>query len=161
MRWTGVKMKRLIAVALLTCIAACGQAQTITKKPKHAPTVQPEIEAIKPAVSDAFAKTALHFLIAIRQSDGSIIASNHIDTIHEDLVIEQSTPTEESLKQLFALKGINHQYYLEHPSGVFADQLHHDTECFNIYIDLLKVNDKKTDWNKKYSECADYKQVTK
>jgi hypothetical protein len=34
MRWTGVKMKKLIAVTLFACIAACGQTTT-----KHKPAV--------------------------------------------------------------------------------------------------------------------------
>jgi hypothetical protein len=144
-------MKKLIAVTLLilTTLIVGARAQTTTKKPKH-PTVQQNIEAVQPAVSDAFAKTALHFLIAMRDSDGSTVAAGHIATIYEDLEIGQSTPTEESLRQLFALKDINHRFFLKYQ---MQKELRRDGECFNIYIKLLKVNDSETDWNKKYSEC--------
>jgi hypothetical protein len=101
-RWTGVTMKKLLAVALLTCFAASGQAQTAT--------------TAKPAVSDTFAKSALHFLIATRDSNGSSVAAEHIATLSENLEIEATTPTEKALFNMFTTKEMIDRHYLPYRS---------------------------------------------
>jgi len=117
MRRTDVKMKKAIAVMwlTLTTLIIGAQAQTVTKKPK--PAAKQKFAVPPPAVSNAFAKTALHFLLAVRNSHGSDVDAGHIDTLFEDWEIETNTPTEELLRQRFALIDAVHRFYLGAPSA--------------------------------------------
>lgn len=164
MRWTGVKMKRLIAVILLTLTTLIigAQAQTTTKKQK--PAVQKKIVAPL-AVNDAFAKAALHVLIAMRNATLLRGESEHIAMLFEDMEIEASTPTEKQLTSYFHSRNTLHNANLDelvtdaairhpmedsvHESGVYGDWA-----CFNAYMVLLKVNDNKTDFSSVPPACS-------
>lgn len=135
-------MTKLLAVTLLTCIAACGQTGT-----------KPHSE-----VSDAFAKISVHVLIAMRDSSVSNVDVAHVKTLLEDMEIEQSTPVEKLLKHYFCERyalSLAHQINSNNFSAQLrTTALKHDRACFDAYIVLLKANDGKTDFgNDIPSEC--------
>ena len=139
---------------MLLLVGLGGQAQTATKnKPKPA---QQQVVETPPAVSDSFAKIALHVLIAMRNSDGSTVAAGHIETLLEDMELAQSTPTEKFLTQYFGLQNRLHlldlQGFAQLPPTLRANpkdqlDLKRDYACFDAYQVLLKANDSKTDLN--------------
>jgi|ERR1035437_4172570 hypothetical protein len=139
-------MKKLLAVVLFNCIAACGQ--TSTKQP---------------AVSDVFAKVALHVLIAMRNSRPPYaIQSQHLATLFEDLEVEAATPTEKQLTKYFAFRNTLRYEHLDawkmeaarHPEGWHNFDFGPDDACFDAYINLLKANDSKTNWDAIPSACS-------
>jgi hypothetical protein len=143
-------MKKLVAVILLTLTTLIGaQAQTTNKRPK--PGAPPtKVAVVPPAVSDAFLKIASHVLLAVRNSNGSDVAAGHIETLFEDLEIEATTPTEKLLSKRFALIDVLNRLHLQ-----YHDQtaLRRDGVCLNNYLDMLKINDSKTDFNAVPFEC--------
>jgi len=143
-------MKKPIAVILLTLTTLLIGAQAQTATNEHKPAAKQSIPVAPPAVSDAFAKTALHLLLAVRNSDGSDVAAGHIETLFEDLEIETNTATEELLRQRFAVIDTFHRFYLEHQEST---ELRHNAGCLNKYIDLLKTKNSKTVFTAVPSEC--------
>jgi hypothetical protein len=128
-------MKQLIAVTFLTCIAACGQ--TVTKEP---------------AVSDAFAKAAMRLVIAIKDSDGSLLAEQHVRVMDEEAEMEQAIPEERAVLQDLSLRHVYYQLDRQmelvtvSPYGGPASQANQDAQkafkadldCFFAYIPSLK-----------------------
>jgi hypothetical protein len=151
--------KTIIITAALLLGGICGQSQTTTKQK---PVVKPKVAVAPPAVSDSFAKIALHALIAMRNSDGSAVAAGHIETLLEDMEIEQTTLTEKRLTQYFGGRNKLHLVNLRNfailPEGLakLPDEqfdLKRDTACFDAYVILLKANDSKTDFDNAPPEC--------
>ncbi len=148
-------MNKLVAAILLTTLTIGPQAQTTTKKQK------PQAVA-PPAVSDAFAKTALHAPIAMRNSSGSTVTAGHIETLLEDLEIEASTPVEQLLLKYFELRNARHnrtlrEYAILQYPAIAKNEIAAlliDKACFDAYIVLLKADDPKTDFgNDVPSDC--------
>ena len=149
--------KTIIATATILLAGICGQAQTTTKQK---PAAQPKIAVAPPALSDSFAKIALHVLIAMRNSDGSTEAAGHIETLLEDMELAQTTPTEQSLTHLFYSLNTLHASRL-HPSTLDRIAAEHnpgsgvsiDYVCFDAYQAMLKANDSKTDFSNSPPAC--------
>ena len=156
-------MKKLIAVTLLTCISACGQTTT-----KH----KAAVAVTAPAVSDAFAKSALHVLMAMRDAKLLSGESEHIATLFENMEVEASTPVEKQLTAYLSTRNTLHNLTLQELNSDLAMQpmdlskedateyaVHTtgasgDWACFNAYIALLKVNDSKTDLSSVPVACS-------
>jgi hypothetical protein len=155
--------KTIIITATILLAGVCGQAQTTTKQK---PTVQPRVAVAPTAVSDSFAKMALHTLIAMRNSDGSTVAAGHIETLLEDMEVAQSTPTEEFLTHQFGSLNTLHSLRLRdfvksRSSSESSDQAAKDSgvsidyACFDAYEAMLKANGTKTDLSKSPSVCVE------
>jgi hypothetical protein len=154
--------KTVIIAATVLLAGVCGQAQTTAKQK---PTVQPKVVAPL-AVSDSFAKIALHVLIAMRNSDGSTVAAGHIETLLEDMEVAQSTPTEEALTKMFGSLNTIHSQRLENVAVLksgnkSSDQVTKDSgisidyACFAAYEVRLKANDLKADLSNAPSVCLE------
>jgi hypothetical protein len=135
-RWTGVTMKTLLAGTLLTCIAAFGQTATEATEAKH--------------LSDAFAKITMRLVLAIRESDGSLLAEQRVNALYQDAEMEQSTATEDLILKDLAVRRVFYRADRELNSASGAPWVlpeHHHAEevfkediaCFNAYISGLKL----------------------
>jgi hypothetical protein len=147
-------MKKLLAAILLCTVA--GSAQTAKK---HSTTAQPT------AVSDAYAKSAMHVVSAMGVEDGSTEAAEHIETLLKELKLEANTPTEELLTQLLSLRSALHHLCLRDYShrlalgmpvkaSLYDSGVARDIQCFVAYEVLFKANNSKTDWNDPPTACA-------
>lgn len=135
-----INMKHVSAFLFAVCVAAFAQAQT------------PLAATNQPAISDAFAKAAMRLVIAIKDSDGSILAEQHVRVIGEEAEMEQATPEERAIIQDLALRHVYYQLdskmelatvspYGGSPSQANLDArktLKADIDCFFAYIPSLK-----------------------
>jgi hypothetical protein len=162
-----IAMRQRIIIAVIGATIVCAgifvQGQTAAKQK---PTVQPKTGSTPPAVSESFAKIALHALIAMRNSDGSAVAVGHIETLLEDMEVAQSTPTEEALTQGFGSINTIHSTRLENATllrslNKSAEQVTKDSgldidyKCFAAYEVRLKANDLKADLSNAPSVCLE------
>jgi len=127
-------MKELIAVTFLalTTLTAGAQTQTTTET--------------KP-ISESFAKAAIRLIIAIKNSDGSLLAEQNVRVLSDEAEVEQSTPVERKVIQDLAL---THTWYVIDEKMDLAtvgldhhDEAHRifakDIDCFLAYITNLKA----------------------
>jgi len=133
-------MKHVSAFLFTVCVTALAQTQT------------PVAATKQPVISDAFAKAAMHLVIAIKDSDGSLLAEQHVRVIEEEAEMEQSTPEERAILQDLALRHVYYQLdskmelatvspYGGSPSQANLDAqktFKADIDCFLAYIPSLK-----------------------
>ena len=150
-------MKQILIAAIFAS-AVWGQAQTKKSVPKPPAPAQKQT-----AVSEPFAKIALHVLIAMRSSGTGDSEVAHVKSLLEDLELAQTTELETLLTKLWRTRYDIHlidQRSMNELARIpplwkeeVAKATKHDA-CFDAYIALVKANDKTELGDKVPPECA-------
>lgn len=143
-------------LAVSTFVTSNCFAQARPASPASTASTQKKLQSTdspkQPEISDAFAKAAMRLVIAIKDSDGSPLAVQHVRVLDEEAEMEQATPEERAILQDLALRHIYYQLdskmelatvspYGGSPSQANLDAqktYKADIDCFFAYIPTLK-----------------------